>query len=228
MKKLFLIVTCFSFFQLMAQNPGDADVIQQQGEGDVEAAQEAGQNTQNVAGAITDAIGHFNTVLSLYGNAQDMYNSSTALANGECAPEFSTSDNAMMSRSCTRESECEQCYTSAIRELNFVRRILGRLSCIYSNTKNFTNAAIAFGDNASGIHAVTGLAWQSARGEIVQSMNHMKQTYDQKYIGLIGSLERALKSIDRCEQQYGGQDGWYQRVGFIYFEFLKDKYRRND
>ncbi|MBC7875030.1 MAG: hypothetical protein H7Y01_13590 [Ferruginibacter sp.] len=227
MKKLLLVLACSGCLQAFSQNPGDADVVRQMGEDDVRNASEAGDATQRTAGAIGDAIGHFNTVMGLYGSAQDMYNSSRALSNGECSPDFETSDNAMLPRGCRRESECGECYRSAMGELNFVRRQLGRLGCIYQNTKNFTTSAIAFGDNASGIHAVTGLSWQYARGEIVQTMNSFKQTYDRKYIDMIGSLERALKAIDRCESQYG-QDGWFQRSGFIYLEFLKDKYRRND
>jgi hypothetical protein len=227
MKKLLLVLACSGCLQAFSQNPGDADVVRQMGEDDVRNASEAGDATQRTASAIGDAIGHFNTVMGLYGNAQDMFNNSRALSNGECSPDFETSDNAMLPRGCRRESECGECYRSSMGELNFVRRQLGRLGCIYQNTKNFTTSAIAFGDNASGIHAVTGLSWQYARGEIVQTMNSFKQTYDRKYIDMIGSLERALKAIDRCESQYG-QDGWFQRSGFIYLEFLKDKYRRND
>ncbi len=227
MKKLLLSLICFSYLIVVAQNPGDADVVRQMGEDDVARSEEAGNNTSNAASAIGDAIGHFNTVMGLYGDAQEMYNNSRALANGECSPDFATSDNAMMPSNCRRNSECGECYRSAMGQLNFIRRQLGRLGCIYQNTKNFTNSAIAFGDNASGIHAVTGLAWQNARGEIVQTMNHFKGTYDRKYIDMIGALENALKAIDRCESQYG-QDGWFQRSGFIYLEFLKDKYKRND
>lgn len=227
MKKLLLFIICFSGLNVFAQNPGDADVVRQMGEDDVRRSEEAGNNTSNAASAINDAIGHFNTVMGLYGSAQDMYNNSRALANGECSPDFQTSDNAMMPSNCRVNSECGECYRSAMGQLNFIRRQLGRLGCIYQNTKNFNNAAIAFGDNASGIHAVTGLSWQYARGEIVQTFNHFKGTYDRKYIDMIGALENALKAIDRCESQYG-QDGWFQRSGFIYLEFLKDKYRRND
>lgn len=223
-----LLVTRSSF----GQNANDLvnlgeDQINQYSESQIEQAQADIEATENSISGINDALGHLNTVLSIYNSAQDLYNASQALSNGECAPDFATSENAMMSSECTRGSECEQCYLGAMRELNFVRRQLGRLNCIYQNTKNFTNSAIAFGDNASGIHAVTGLAWQQARGEIVASMNHFKQTYDDKYMGLMGTLEKALKDIDRCEAQYG-QQGWYQRSGFIYFEFMKDKYKRDD
>ena len=104
---------------------------------------------------------------------------------------------------------------------------LGRLWCIYTNTKNFNNAAIAFGDNTSGIHAVTGLSWQYARAGIVETYNHFKGTYDSKYIALIASLQRALMQISSCENAYGEPD-WYQRFGFIYYEFMKERYKRID
>jgi hypothetical protein len=61
----------------------------------------------------------------------------------------------------------------------------------------------------------------------VDAYNHFKQTYDNKYRDLMGSLQRALMAIDGCERQYGMTD-WYQRFGFIYFEFMKDKYKRTD
>lgn len=227
MRKLIFVLCCICSLPVLAQNPGDLDEVRQMGEEELSQLEEAHQNTTNVANSINDAIGHFNTVFTLYNGAQDLYNASQALSNGECSPDFSTSPNSMMSSSCKREDECAECYTKAVGELNFIRRQLGRLGCIYQNTKNFSNSAIAFGDNASGIHAVTGLAWQNARGEIVASMNHFKQTYDNKYRDMIGALERALREIDKCESKFG-QDGWFQRSGFIYLEFLKDKYRRND
>jgi hypothetical protein len=227
MKKLLLTFSCFICINVFAQNDGDADVINQWSQDQVDNAEQAGESLENTAGAIGNALGHLNTALHVYRDAQDLYNASRSLSNGECSPDFATSETAMMPSSCNRESACGECYISATRELNFVRRQLGRLSCIYQNTKNFNNSAIAFGDNASGIHAVTGLAWQNARGEIVAAMNHFKGTYDNKYEGLIGSLEKALKAIDRCEAQYG-QEGWFQRSGFIYLEFMKDKYKRND
>lgn len=230
MKKIFftLVFTGIVFIGRSQSDVTDAqvDAINQMGEDVINNIQQQASSDETINSSIGDALGHLNTFLSIARDAQDLYNNSQSLSNGECAPDFSTSADAMMPTSC-KTADCQECYTRAVNELTFVRRQLGRLSCIYQNTKNFNNSAIAFGDNASGIHAVTGLAWQSARAEIVAEYNRFKQVYDDKYQGMMGSLEKALKAIGECENQYGQQD-WYQRFGFIYFQFMQDKYKRTD
>jgi hypothetical protein len=175
---------------------------------------------------INNGLESLNNLLTGLRNARELYDALPGLSPGACAPDFSTNAQAMIPSSCP-DANCSACYTSASNELNFVRMQLGRLWCIYTNTKNFNNAAIAFGDNASGIHAVTGLAWQYERAGIVETYNHFKGTYDKKYIDLIGSLQRALMQISSCENEYGEPD-WYQRFGFIYYEFMKERYKRID
>lgn len=214
------------FISRAQSTDGMVDAIGQMGQDEVNNISQQAASDATVNSSIGDALGHLNTFMGIARDAQALYNSSRSLGNGECSPDFSTNSNAMMPSSCTT-GECRECYTRAVNELTFVRRQLGRLSCIYQNTKNFNNSAIAFGDNASGIHAVTGLAWQNARGEIVAEFRQFQGTYDAKYRDLIGALENALKGIDACERQFGQPD-WYQRFGFMYFEFMQDKYKRTD
>jgi hypothetical protein len=176
---------------------------------------------------IRDGFEDLNNFLNAGRDAWEAYQNMQTLSNAECLPDFGTSGAAMMPSTCQGNNSCASCFTSAVNELNFVRRILGRLSCIYNNTKSFTQSAISFGDNVSGVHGVTGLSWQHARAGIVESYNKFKGTYDKKYADLMGSLQRSLMAIDNCERQYGLPD-WYQRFGFIYFEFMKEKYKRTD
>lgn len=176
---------------------------------------------------IDDALSNLNNFIGTMGDIRDAYQGMQNFSPGECSPDFNTSAGAMMPSTCAGNSNCSACFERAVNELNFVRRTLARLSCIYNNTKNFTQSAISFGDNVSGIHGVTGLSWQNARAGIVESYDHFKQTYDKKYADLIQSLQRALMQMDACERQFGMTD-WYQRFGFMYFEFMKDKYKRTD
>ncbi len=124
-------------------------------------------------------------------------------------------------------SGCSDCYEKANSRLNNVRKNLARMTCIKMNTKNYTDSAIAFGDNVSGIHGAMGLAWQNERKGIKAAYEKFKKTYDGKYVEMMESLEIALKEINGCEAQFGMKD-WYQKAGFIYFELMKEKYRRTD
>jgi hypothetical protein len=227
----FLVAAATLVFSFTAQgqdaNDGMVDAINQMGETEVQNIQDHWEHLENLGETITDGIGHLNTAINLYSSATELYNASNSLDNNECVPDFSTDASSMMPTGCSDNAACSQCYQSGISRLTTVRRSLARMSCIRMNTKRFNDAAIAFGDNVSGIHAVTGLAWQNERAGILATMDHFNQTYDNKYRDLIASLQTALNDINQCEAQFGMRD-WYQRFGFIYFEMMKEKYKRTD
>ncbi|MEO5942718.1 MAG: hypothetical protein ABIP30_03695 [Ferruginibacter sp.] len=231
MKKIkFLFLLSFIFFTIPftsnAQD-GTVEAINQMGEDGIQNIQDHTDELTNISETMSGALGSLNTYLNIAQSAGELYNATHALDNNECQPDFTTSSQAMMPTHCVRGSECFTCYQSAVNELTFVRRTLARLWCIYSNTKNFNSKAVAFGDDVSGVHAINGLAWQYAKADINAAYESFKHTYDAKYMGLMGTLDKALHDISNCEARFGEQD-WYQKFGFIYFEFMKDKYKRND
>ncbi|HMU47090.1 MAG TPA: hypothetical protein PKC72_12030 [Chitinophagaceae bacterium] len=231
MKKLLFILSFILPLSLTSKltsaQEGMAEAIQQMGETEIENIQNHWEHLENMGEIISDGIGHLNTALNIYDNVHDMYEASNALDNNECVPDFTTDAQSMMPSSCGEQSGCTECYQSNINNLTTIRRSLARMSCIRMNIKKFTDAAVAFGDNVSGIHAVTGLAWQAERRGILESVDKFNNTYDNKYRELITALQNALQGISRCEAQYGMRD-WYQRFGFIYFEMMKEKYKRTD
>jgi hypothetical protein len=123
-------------------------------------------------------------------------------------------------------SACGKCYTDAIHDLNGMRLNLERLRCYYQGYKRFVDASLAFGDSASGIHAVTGLEWQHERAGIVAAMDSLNHTYDVKYGQMMPNLEAALKKVGDCEAEFFHEPDWYQRFGFLYYTFMSDRYKR--
>lgn len=123
------------------------------------------------------------------------------------------------SRAGGAEDGCE-CLEEAYRKFERNRYLFAKLKIIATTTKKDTDAAIAFGDNFSGIHAVSGLAWQTQRRKIVESLKGLDASYKTKYRELIDKLYNVLKEIDHCESILGNP-GWYSRNGFIYYEFTK-------
>lgn len=123
--------------------------------------------------------------------------------------------------------DCEQCFVDARQRFNENRYSFERLKTIYSCTKNYTDRMIAFGDDVSSYHGVSGLAWQSQKIGVLQSIEGLKKAYDEKFVELIQSQQEILMELNECEAAHGIPD-WYDRFGYLYFEFTKMNYARND
>lgn len=128
---------------------------------------------------------------------------------------------------CAGDESCQQCYLGARTDFNKVRVKLEKLRVIYACSSKFSKSAIAYGDSTSGIHAVVGLVWQKQKLEIQKAVGGLKKAYDNKYIELMRKLNKSMAEMGVCEQKYGVED-WYDRFGFVYYEFMKDKYKRAD
>lgn len=124
---------------------------------------------------------------------------------------------------------CAQCFLEARKKFNNMRYQFEKLATIYKCTKDFSNAAISFGDDVSGFTpgGVGGLAWQTQRRNIEKSITELEQAYDNKYAEFLQSLANSMKELNICEAKYGVED-WYDRFGYMYFEFMQEKYRRKD
>ncbi|MFM9905423.1 MAG: hypothetical protein ACKVQJ_12745 [Pyrinomonadaceae bacterium] len=181
---------------------------------------------------------------AIYKSAKEIYEGLEALKNGECLPDYSINPQAAIPSSCEEmvdrpaprvkrpgdpgaENKCADCYEAAYNELNDARRRLERLKCLGLTTKTYVNSKISFGDTVSGGMGggIQGLAWQKARKEILDSYSKFKDAYDAKYKELMDVLTAAMLEIDKCEAKNGQKD-WFQRFGFIYVEFMAEKYKR--
>jgi hypothetical protein len=149
------------------------------------------------------------------------------LSNQECVPDFSQDLSADITVSCNGEPTCENCFVKSFEKLNFYRRQLARLRCIYNNTKTYKDAAVAFGDNTSGIHAMAGIAWQKERANIMNTYKNMQKTYDTKSAEFLEGLQATLRELNTC-MYIAGENNWYTKSGFIYFEFMQERYKRTD
>jgi len=128
---------------------------------------------------------------------------------------------------CSGDRACEACYSDARGNFNEVRAKLEKLRLIYSCSQSYSKAAIAFGDSSSGIHAVVGLVWQDQKFEILKSVRGLQAAYDDMYTKLINELHESMIKMGTCEQKFGAED-WYDRFGYVYYEFMSDKYKRAD
>lgn len=126
----------------------------------------------------------------------------------------------------TGGAECEQCFAAAGETLANARYNLEKLRVHALATKNYVSTKIAVGDGLSGITGIAALEWQKQRSGINKQFDKFKITYDGKYEEMMKGLQTAMTRYDTCESQFGERD-WYNRFGFLYVQFMADKYKRN-
>ena len=130
---------------------------------------------------------------------------------------------------CAGSDQCGACFQKAHENLNRQRFRLAKLRRIYVSTMRMGKSAIAFGDNVSGIHGLSGLYWQAkGRAPIERQMKQFQGTCRNKYEEIIGDLRTALQEVAACEAQFYGEHDWYDRYGFIYYQFMSERYRPDD
>ena len=186
-----------------------------------------GKNALSDSNAVGGAV---NTVFSGARNASNWWDASNLLdqeadrhyepdLSGEGAPDIPAT-------LCGASADCNQCYARAFDGLYNMRFNLEKLRVAGQATSDYVAKSYALGDGLAGVTGVAALQWQVERAGIAKSFEHFKGTYDRKYEEMMKSLKGVLDRWDACEGQYGERD-WYARFGFLYYQFMRDKYKRN-
>jgi hypothetical protein len=126
---------------------------------------------------------------------------------------------------CQGDERCTQCFAQPYADLESVRIRFEKLRRVGQSTKKMITDAVAFGDGASSIHGIAALAWAKEKQKIRASEKNFDATYDAKYHELLGTLEAALQGIASCEESVFGTPAWYDRFGFIFYQYMADRYQ---
>ena len=125
-------------------------------------------------------------------------------------------------------ADCKGCYEPAVTSLNHTRARLERLRTFYQATHEYAKASMEEMDawaelagHGAGVQAI------NEKLKIELSLKDFDKSYDNKYDELMETLKASLGEISRCEDLIFGVKDWYDRYGFIYYQFMADRYRRD-
>lgn len=141
----------------------------------------------------------------------------------EREPDVSPAGMPRVPSHCAASDECGACYEQAQRKLNRVRLTFERLRGIGMETKEMKDDALAVGQSIASLPGM-GLGWYGARRDIMQGWHDFTAIYEGKYRELLGSLHGSLEEIAACEAAYFDEANWFDRFGFIYYQFMEDRY----
>ena len=142
-------------------------------------------------------------------------------------PDPDPAGQPLLPATCKDDEECEKCFVKPYALLQNTRVRFEKLRGIYHHTVTGINDALAWGDNAANLAGgMAALAWMKEKQGVRASLKNLDDSYDGKYAELVATLKEALDGISQCEEQVFGEVAWYDRFGFIYYQFMADRYRR--
>ena len=114
---------------------------------------------------------------------------------------------------------------TAVDKLRKNRQMLEKLRILVANQKAFVDKATALGNSFAQLHTVLGLQWVGIKKhDIDEPYTQFKTLSNQKHQALMAAIQTDLKDISECEAKLGEPD-WYQKFGFVYYEFLYAAYK---
>ncbi|QIE60308.1 hypothetical protein G5B37_12270 [Rasiella rasia] len=129
--------------------------------------------------------------------------------------------NFQGNRDSTKEG-CE-CLEKYYAELEEERYNYERLRVIASDLKSDIDWGIAFGDSMAGMPGGFGVGWPPQRKKVMDRYKRFEKNYAKKATELNGRLYNILQEISKCEAMLG-EENWYGKSGFMYYEFMKTRY----
>lgn len=118
-----------------------------------------------------------------------------------------------------------QCMATAVDKLRKNRQMLEKLRILVANQKAFVDKATALGNSFAQLHTVLGLQWIGIKKhDIDEPYAQFKVISNQKHQQLMAAIQTDLRDIGECEARLG-EPNWYQKFGFMYYEFLYAAYK---
>jgi hypothetical protein len=188
-------------------------------------------HAQTYPDAVLAMLKQLKTLLEDQQTAEKFWSALDTLSSGEAKPDQGQRGPSLPS-SCIdttwgvpkQNAECA-CMTIAVDKLRKNRQMLEKLRILVANQKTFVDKATAVGNSYAQLHTLLGLQWVGIRKhDIEEPYAQFKIISNQKHQALMAAIEKDLKDISECEAKLGEPD-WYQKFGFMYYEFLYAAYR---
>ena len=135
-------------------------------------------------------------------------------------------DGPTVPTSC-REGPCGECYGQVVERIDRLRYLLITARNRASATVDLWQAGDNLAQVVSGVHAAAGIYVHETRGEMLdQPIARLREVYENKAGQMLANLERALRDLGTCEAKFFGVTDWYERFGYMYMTYMRDKYEK--
>jgi hypothetical protein len=126
-----------------------------------------------------------------------------------------------------RQERCQECYARAIADIDRSRELLIRLRNHGSATVALYRAGEKLASAVQGASNAAAVSVYAQRGYFIdQPFATFSSTYSRKAQQMLAVLEERLQALGECERQHYNVPDWYNRFGFMYMTYMRDKYSK--
>lgn len=127
--------------------------------------------------------------------------------------------------SCAGTGDCNACYAPAVEKIDFNRYWLLRARILTVNTVKVGKAGLAMLDAVSGVAQGLGPVIQAGDRPAIESrLTTLRAKYEAKAAAYLSGLETGMRALGECEAQHFGTRDWYQRYGYLYVSFMRERF----
>jgi len=126
---------------------------------------------------------------------------------------------------CMENKACRPCFTEAYGKVNKTRKALEKVRAHYGYTHRLSTSGIALMQSMGGIGGgAAGLGVLASTNQVNESVDAFDGVVRRKNAELLARLQSELKGVSTCEAKYYKNDDWYDRYGYIYYQFMLAHY----
>jgi hypothetical protein len=127
--------------------------------------------------------------------------------------------------SCMENAECNACFGPAVERIDFNRYWLLRARILTVNTVKVGKAGLAMLDAVTGMAQAAGPVLQRIeRPTLEASLTTLRAKYEEKAGIYLNGLDAGMRALGECEAQHFGTRDWYQRYGYLYVSFMRERF----
>jgi hypothetical protein len=200
-------------------------------------AERAEQDRQAANDAVDGAVERANLAAQMANQVQQLWDAYDnmnsridALAdsdrNADSEWDRHANDGPTVPTSCST-GPCAECYEPVILRIDRIRYLLIMARNRATATIDLWKAGDNLANAVSGAHSAAGIYVHETRGEMLdQPIARLRTVYEEKAGQMLANLERALRDLGTCEARHFGVRDWYERFGYMYMTYMRDKYEK--
>ena len=215
-------------------SPFDTSAVEEDMANRAERTEQERQDDNEARGEAVEYANLASQMAAQYQQLWDAYNSMNAridaLAESDRAADREwdahINDGPTVPRSCA-SGPCAECYEPVVERIDRLRYLLIMARNRASATVDLFKAGDQLANAVSGAQSAAGIYVHETRGEMLdQPIARLRSVYEEKAGQMLANLERALRDLGGCEARHFGVTDWYERFGYMYMTYMRDKYEK--